>query len=78
VVATRNLIYESARRIEDIISVIDGVAFQADILALNAAAAAAREIKVLIEDPMSEVGAGTVLVGQAGETMRKVVTGGSA
>jgi methyl-accepting chemotaxis protein len=102
VVATMNLIHESSRRIEDIISVIDGIAFQTNILALNAAveaarageqgrgfavvasevrnlaqrsAAAAREIKVLIEDSVSKVGAGTVLVGQAGDTMRKVVTG---
>ncbi|WP_307723527.1 methyl-accepting chemotaxis protein [Massilia sp. Mn16-1_5] len=102
VVATMNLIHESSRRIEDIISVIDGIAFQTNILALNAAveaarageqgrgfavvasevrnlaqrsAAAAREIKGLIEDSVSKVGAGTVLVGQAGDTMRKVVTG---
>ena len=38
-------------------------------------AAAAKEIKLLIEDSVSKVGAGTVLVGQAGDTMRKVVTG---
>ena len=38
-------------------------------------AAAAKEIKALIEDSVSKVGAGTVLVGQAGDTMRKVVTG---
>ena len=102
VVATMSLIHESSRRIEDIISVIDGIAFQTNILALNAAveaarageqgrgfavvasevrnlaqrsAAAAREIKGLIEDSVGKVGAGTVLVGQAGDTMRKVVTG---
>jgi methyl-accepting chemotaxis protein len=101
VVATMNLIHESSRRIEDIIAVIDGIAFQTNILALNAAveaarageqgrgfavvasevrnlaqrsAAAAREIKALIEDSVSKVGAGTVLVSQAGDTMRKVVT----
>jgi methyl-accepting chemotaxis protein len=102
VVATMHLIEQSSRRIEDIISVIDGIAFQTNILALNAAveaarageqgrgfavvasevrnlaqrsASAAKEIKALIEDSVSKVGAGTVLVGQAGDTMRKVVTG---
>ena len=102
VVATMNLIQDSSRRIEEIITVIDSIAFQTNILALNAAveaarageqgrgfavvasevrnlahrsAAAAREIKVLIEDSVSKVGAGTALVGQAGETMRKVVEG---
>ena len=35
-------INESARKIEDIISVIDGIAFQTNILALNAAVEAAR------------------------------------
>ncbi|HBF50276.1 MAG TPA: methyl-accepting chemotaxis protein, partial [Massilia sp.] len=38
-------------------------------------AAAAKEIKVLIEDSVSKVGAGTALVAQAGDTMRKVVVG---
>ncbi|MFK3737895.1 methyl-accepting chemotaxis protein [Massilia sp. TN1-12] len=36
-------------------------------------AAAAKEIKALIEDSVGKVGAGTQLVGQAGETMRAVV-----
>jgi methyl-accepting chemotaxis protein len=36
------LIHESSKRIEDIISVIDGIAFQTNILALNAAVEAAR------------------------------------
>jgi methyl-accepting chemotaxis protein len=36
-------------------------------------AAAAREIKALIEDSVGKVGAGTALVGQAGATMRTVV-----
>ncbi|WP_305822051.1 methyl-accepting chemotaxis protein [Massilia brevitalea] len=102
VVSTMNLIQESSRKIEEIISVIDSIAFQTNILALNAAveaarageqgrgfavvasevrnlahrsAAAAKEIKVLIEDSVSKVGAGTALVAQAGETMRKVVSG---
>jgi methyl-accepting chemotaxis protein len=42
VVTTMNSINESAKKIEDIISVIDGIAFQTNILALNAAVEAAR------------------------------------
>ncbi len=42
VVSTMNSINTSARRIVDIISVIDGIAFQTNILALNAAVEAAR------------------------------------
>ncbi len=42
VVTTMGSINESARKIEDIISVIDGIAFQTNILALNAAVEAAR------------------------------------
>jgi len=42
VVGTMSAINESARKIEDIISVIDGIAFQTNILALNAAVEAAR------------------------------------
>ena len=42
VVATMASINESALKIEDIISVIDGIAFQTNILALNAAVEAAR------------------------------------
>jgi methyl-accepting chemotaxis protein len=42
VVTTMNSINESARKIVDIISVIDGIAFQTNILALNAAVEAAR------------------------------------
>ncbi len=42
VVATMADINTSARKIEDIISVIDGIAFQTNILALNAAVEAAR------------------------------------
>ncbi|WP_290874497.1 methyl-accepting chemotaxis protein [Aquabacterium sp.] len=41
-VSTMGGIHESARRITDIISVIDGIAFQTNILALNAAVEAAR------------------------------------
>ena len=42
VVSTMAEINESAKKIEDIISVIDGIAFQTNILALNAAVEAAR------------------------------------
>lgn len=42
VVTTMSAINESAHKIEDIISVIDGIAFQTNILALNAAVEAAR------------------------------------
>ena len=42
VVTTMNSINESARKIVDIISVIDGIAFQTNILALNAAVEATR------------------------------------
>ena len=42
VVNTMSEINESAKKIEDIISVIDGIAFQTNILALNAAVEAAR------------------------------------
>jgi methyl-accepting chemotaxis protein len=42
VVSTMSGINESAKKIEDIISVIDGIAFQTNILALNAAVEAAR------------------------------------
>ena len=42
VVGTMSAINNSARKIEDIISVIDGIAFQTNILALNAAVEAAR------------------------------------
>ena len=42
VVSTMNAINSSARKIADIIGVIDGIAFQTNILALNAAVEAAR------------------------------------
>ncbi|WP_416763081.1 methyl-accepting chemotaxis protein [Roseateles sp. So40a] len=42
VVQTMEAITDSSRRIEDIIGVIDGIAFQTNILALNAAVEAAR------------------------------------
>jgi aerotaxis receptor len=100
VVATMALISESSRKIADIISVIDGIAFQTNIPALNAAvevarageqgrgfavvasevrslagrsAAAAREIKGLIDDSVGKVESGSRLVSDAGATMQDVV-----
>jgi methyl-accepting chemotaxis protein len=100
VVDTMSSIDASARKIVDIIGVIDGIAFQTNILALNAAveaarageqgrgfavvasevrnlaqrsAGAAKEIKTLIGDSMTQVNAGSALVQQAGATMSEVV-----
>ena len=100
VVGTMGAITESARKIADIISVIDGIAFQTNILARNAAVEAARageqgrgfavvagevrnlahragsaakEIKLLIDDSVQKVGAGSALVGEAGVTMDDIV-----
>ena len=101
VVDTMDAINVSARKIVDIIGVIDGIAFQTNILALNAAveaarageegrgfavvasevrslaqrsAIAAREIKVLIDDSVDKVQAGSKLVSEAGATMDDVVS----
>jgi methyl-accepting chemotaxis protein len=90
----------SARRIVDIIGVIDSIAFQTNILALNAAveaarageqgrgfavvatevrqlaqrsAAAAKEIKTLIDDSVEKVNTGARLVDEAGATMQEIV-----
>ena len=100
VVDTMTAIDASAKKIADIISVIDGIAFQTNILALNAAveaarageqgrgfavvatevrnlaqrsAAAAKEIKGLINDSVENVEAGSKLVTEAGRTMGEIV-----
>ncbi|MES2048756.1 MAG: methyl-accepting chemotaxis protein [Pseudomonadota bacterium] len=100
VVETMGAINASAKKIVDIIGVIDGIAFQTNILALNAAveaarageqgrgfavvasevrnlaqrsAAAAKEIKTLIDQSVENVEIGTRLVDQAGATMHEIV-----
>jgi methyl-accepting chemotaxis protein len=100
VVDTMGSINASARKIVDIIGVIDSIAFQTNILALNAAveaarageqgkgfavvatevrhlaqrsAAAAKEIKALIDDSVEKVDLGAQLVDQAGDTMQEIV-----
>jgi methyl-accepting chemotaxis protein len=100
VVATMDAIEQAARRIVDIIDVIDGIAFQTNLLALNAAveaarageqgrgfavvatevrqlaqraAAAATEIKHLIDDATGRIGHGTALAHTAGRSMEDIV-----
>src|SRR5471030_1522681 len=100
VIHTMGSIDESAKKIVEIIGVIDGIAFQTNILALNAAveaarageqgrgfavvasevrnlahrsAAAAKEIKTLIDDSVEKVETGSAQVGQAGSTMSEIV-----
>jgi methyl-accepting chemotaxis protein len=79
VVSTMEEINGSSSKIADIIGVIDGIAFQTNILALNAAgeAAAAREIKSLIGASVGKVELGTQLVADAGVTMNDVVESAS-
>jgi methyl-accepting chemotaxis protein len=101
VVSTMNAIKTAAARIADITGLIDGIAFQTNILALNAsveaaragehgrgfavvasevrtlsqrAAAAANEIKHLVEDSTEHTRVGATQVQQAGNTMMEIVT----
>lgn len=101
IVVTMGEIQERAKKVLNIVGVIDGIAFQTNILALNAAveaarageqgrgfavvasevrnlaqrsATAAREIKSLIDSSVAKVDQGSVLVNEAGHTIRTLVT----
>ena len=100
IVSTMQDISASSHQVADIITVIDNIAFQTNILALNASveaaragehgrgfavvaqevrslasrsAAAAKEIRTLIDASLSKVDTGTQRVNQAGQTMQDLV-----
>lgn len=100
IVDTMQEISASSHQVADIITVIDNIAFQTNILALNASveaaragehgrgfavvaqevrslasrsAAAANEIRTLIEASLTNVDTGTQRVNQAGQTMQDLV-----
>ncbi|KQW89079.1 hypothetical protein ASC94_21685 [Massilia sp. Root418] len=100
VVAAMNDISASSRQIVDIISLIDGIAFQTNILSLNAAveaaragesgrgfavvagevrslaqrsAAAAKDIKALIDASAGKIATGADMAGNAGKDMDAVI-----
>ncbi|MDH0901251.1 methyl-accepting chemotaxis protein [Comamonas aquatica] len=86
VMDTMERISASSRKIGDIIGVMDTIAFQTNLLALNAAvvaaevrnlaqhsAAAAKEIKQLIELSCQQVNCGAEQVRQAGQTMQDIM-----
>ncbi|RZI42405.1 PAS domain-containing methyl-accepting chemotaxis protein [Herbaspirillum sp. HC18] len=101
VVKSMDEIQTRSRKILDIIGVIDGIAFQTNILALNASveaaragengrgfavvaqevrglatrsAQAAKEIKVLIGDTVTQIEEGSAVVDAAGTSIRDLVT----
>lgn len=101
IVSTMKDISASSHQVADIITVIDNIAFQTNILALNASveaaragehgrgfavvaqevrslasrsAAAAKEIRTLIDASLSKVDTGTQRVNQAGQTMQDLVS----
>jgi methyl-accepting chemotaxis protein len=100
VVSTMRRITDSSARIADIVGVIDGIAFQTNVLALNASveaarageqgrgfavvasevrtlaqrsAAAAKEVRALIDESSGRVDAGAELVGRAGASMQVIL-----